>query len=90
MDSTGEMQGTAMFWMLPGGAAYGRRHGIRIEFIDKGPGIRDIDRAMAGGYSTTNTLGLGLSGSRRLVDHFHIESVPGQGTTVRIMKWKRF
>lgn len=68
----------------------GRRRGIRIEFSDKGPGISDLGRAMAGGYSTANTLGLGLSGSKRLVDQFQIESTPGQGTRVCIVKWRRF
>jgi serine/threonine-protein kinase RsbT len=68
----------------------GDRPGIRVEFRDQGPGIADIDWAMAGGHSTASSLGLGLSGTRRLVDDFFIESKPGQGTTVRITKWKRF
>jgi serine/threonine-protein kinase RsbT len=67
----------------------GERTGIRVEFRDEGPGIPDIARAMAGGYSTASSLGLGLSGSKRLVDDFHLESTPGQGTTVRVTKWKR-
>ena len=68
----------------------GGRRGVRLEFRDRGPGIPDIPRVMAGGYSTARSLGLGLSGSRRLVDGFHIESTPGQGTMVRVTKWARF
>lgn len=68
----------------------GVRTGIRVEFRDQGPGIPDIEWAMVGGHSTASSLGLGLSGTRRLVDEFHIESQPGHGTLVRITKWKRF
>lgn len=68
----------------------GVRTGIRAEFHDEGPGIPDLDWAMTDGHSTAASLGLGLSGSRRLVDEFHIESQPGDGTLVRITKWKRF
>ena len=68
----------------------GVRNGLRVEFQDEGPGIPDIDWAMAGGHSTASSLGLGLSGTRRLVDEFHIKSEVGHGTLVRITKWKRF
>ena len=68
----------------------GTRAGLRMRFIDEGPGIRELDRALAGGYSTGNSLGLGLSGSRRLVDEFHIETLPNDGTTVTVTKWARF
>jgi serine/threonine-protein kinase RsbT len=63
------------------------RSGIRIEFLDNGPGIPDIQRVLVGGYSTARTLGLGLSGSKRLVDEFQIESTPGVGTKVTVTKW---
>jgi serine/threonine-protein kinase RsbT len=66
------------------------RTGLRLEFRDEGPGIADLERALAGGYSTAKSLGLGLSGSRRLVDEFHIESATGQGTVVVVVKWTRF
>jgi serine/threonine-protein kinase RsbT len=66
------------------------RPGLRVEFRDQGPGIRDLEWAMAGGNSTASSLGLGLSGTKRLVDEFHIESEVGRGTIVRITKWKRF
>lgn len=68
----------------------GARRGVRLEFRDEGPGIPDIPRVMAGGYSTARSLGLGLSGSKRLVDEFIIESTPGQGTRVRVIKWARY
>jgi serine/threonine-protein kinase RsbT len=68
----------------------GPRTGLRITFSDTGPGIADIDRVMRGGYSTARSMGLGVSGSRRLVDEFSIESSPGQGTKVMVCKWKRF
>jgi len=63
--------------------------GIRLEFRDHGPGIADVERVMQGGYSTLKSLGLGLSGSRRLVNEFHIDTVVGQGTLITITKWKR-
>jgi serine/threonine-protein kinase RsbT len=68
----------------------GGRRGLRLEFRDEGPGITDLERALAGGNSTVRSLGLGLSGSRRLVDEFKIVSVPGAGTTVTVVKWARF
>jgi serine/threonine-protein kinase RsbT len=67
----------------------GNRIGVELSFVDRGPGIADINRALAGGYSTANSLGLGLSGTKRLVDEFHIETEPERGTTVVIRKWKR-
>jgi len=67
----------------------GNRVGVELEFVDHGPGIADLDRALAGGYSTAKSLGLGLSGTRRLVDEFNIDSQPGRGTKVVIRKWKK-
>lgn len=66
----------------------GVRFGIRATFQDQGPGIDNLERALAGGYSTTRTMGLGLSGSRRLVDRFEIQTAVGKGTTVLIEKWQ--
>jgi serine/threonine-protein kinase RsbT len=71
------------------GVLRGNRVGLELSFVDRGPGIADIDRVLAGGYSTANSLGLGLSGTKRLVDEFHIESESGRGTTIVIRKWKR-
>jgi serine/threonine-protein kinase RsbT len=64
------------------------RIGVRVTFRDEGPGIADIARVMAGGYSTARSMGMGLSGSRRLVDEFDLQSTVGRGTTVEIVKWK--
>jgi serine/threonine-protein kinase RsbT len=63
--------------------------GLELAFVDQGPGIADLELALAGGYSTANSLGLGLSGTKRLVDEFHIETKSGFGTTIVIRKWKR-
>jgi serine/threonine-protein kinase RsbT len=68
----------------------GGRMGIRVSFRDQGPGIADVDRVLIGGYSTARSLGLGLSGTRRLVDEFSLDSAPGRGTRVVIVKWTRF
>jgi serine/threonine-protein kinase RsbT len=67
-----------------------RRRGLRLCFRDDGPGIGDVDRALSGGFSTKRSLGLGLSGSRRLVDEFDLATEVGHGTTVRVTKWTRF
>lgn len=64
--------------------------GVRAVFEDEGPGIADVERALRGGYSTANSMGLGLSGSKRLVDEFSIESRPGHGTKVTFLKWAPF
>ena len=66
----------------------GSRRGIRLTFEDNGPGIVNIELAMKDGYTTRGGLGLGLSGSKRLVNEFAIESQPGKGTTVSIVRWK--
>lgn len=65
----------------------GRDNGIRLTFRDEGPGIKDINLAMKDGYSTGKSLGLGLPGAKRLVNEFNIQSEPGKGTTVMIIKW---
>lgn len=62
--------------------------GIRLSFIDKGPGIKDINEAMKDGFSTGKSLGVGLPGTKRLVNEFDIKSVVGKGTTVTILKWR--
>lgn len=64
------------------------KRGILVVARDEGPGIPDIERAMRDGYSTGNSLGLGLPGSRRLMDDFEIDSAVGRGTTVIMRKWK--
>ena len=66
----------------------GRRKGLRILFVDQGPGIANIEQAMRDGFTSGNGLGLGLGGARRLVNEFNIESTVGSGTRVTIVRWK--
>ena len=66
----------------------GSRHGLRLTFEDKGPGIADVPQALRDGYTTRSGLGLGLGGARRLSNQFDITSTPGQGTRVCITRWK--
>lgn len=63
--------------------------GIELSFIDHGPGIPDVEQAMREGYTTSKGLGMGLPGSRRLVDEMEIATKVGEGTTVTIKKWNR-
>lgn len=65
----------------------GTRRGLRLIFRDDGPGIPDMKMAMTDGWTSGNGLGLGLTGARRLVDEFSLESAPGAGTRVTICKW---
>ncbi|HEY2299433.1 MAG TPA: ATP-binding protein [Jatrophihabitans sp.] len=67
----------------------GTRRGVRVTFSDSGPGMSDPDLALTDGYTTGGGLGLGLSGARRLVDEFQLDSAPGSGTRVTITKWGR-
>ncbi|NUS49601.1 MAG: anti-sigma regulatory factor [Nocardioidaceae bacterium] len=69
--------------------ADGRRSGVRAVFSDEGPGIADLDLALTDGWTSGNGLGLGLSGSRRLVEQFSIDTAPGAGTRVEIVTWSR-
>jgi serine/threonine-protein kinase RsbT len=68
----------------------GTRKGVRLDFIDQGPGIADIARALTDGYTSGGGLGLGLGGAKRLSDEFDIESSPGMGTRVSIVRWKPY
>src|ERR1700760_3243051 len=65
----------------------GRDNGIRLSFKDEGPGIPDIAMALKDGFSTGKSLGLGLPGTKRLVNEFNIKSEVGKGTEVTIIKW---
>jgi serine/threonine-protein kinase RsbT len=67
----------------------GRRKGLRIVFADEGPGIADLDLALTDGYTTGGGMGLGLSGARRLVDEFEIDTAVGRGTRITVTKWCR-
>jgi serine/threonine-protein kinase RsbT len=64
-----------------------RRKGLRLTFRDQGPGIADMKLAMTDGWTSGSGLGLGLTGAKRLVDDFSVESAPGEGTRVMICKW---
>jgi serine/threonine-protein kinase RsbT len=64
------------------------RKGLRLTFEDQGPGIADLEKALTDGYTTGKGLGMGLSGSKRLVNEFEIRSRPGEGTRVAITRWK--
>jgi len=66
----------------------GIRQGLQLTFEDKGPGIPDIELALKDGFTTGNGLGMGLSGTKRLVNEFKIVSQVGEGTCVTITKWK--
>lgn len=77
----GEMRMEAVF--------NGLKNGLRLVFVDQGPGISDIDRALTDGFTSGNGMGLGLGGTRRLMDAFEIASKVNEGTTVTITKWTR-
>lgn len=82
-------------WVYGGGGTVkleivenGNRHGVRLTFEDRGPGIANIDLALKDGYTTGNGMGLGLGGAKRLSNEFAIDSQPGVGTKVTITRWK--
>ncbi|SFM58555.1 anti-sigma regulatory factor [Variovorax sp. OV329] len=66
----------------------GARRGLQLHFEDEGPGIANMQLAMSDGWTSGTGMGLGLPGSKRLVNDFDIESAPGKGTRVSITKWK--
>ena len=66
----------------------GVKRGLRVRFEDEGPGIADLQLALKDGYTTGSGLGLGLSGAKRLSNEFEIDSAPGRGTRVTILRWK--
>ena len=76
--------GTALLEVLHEGA----RRGLRLTFEDQGPGIPDLELALRDGYTTGGGLGLGLGGSKRLVNEFDLVSRVGEGTRVTVAKWK--
>lgn len=76
--------GGEMEWHL---LEQGPRSGIRLTFRDEGPGIPDLKLAMTDGWTSGGGLGLGLTGAKRLVDEFELDSSPGAGTRVSILKW---
>lgn len=66
----------------------GMRQGLRVHFVDRGPGIPDLDLALRDGYTSGSGMGLGLGGARRLVNEFNLQSKVGEGTQVTITRWK--
>jgi serine/threonine-protein kinase RsbT len=64
------------------------KSGLKLVFEDRGPGISDVDAALRDGYTTGGGMGLGLGGSKRLVNEFQIESEPGKGTRITVVRWK--
>ena len=77
--------GGEMRWQI---VSQGVRTGLRLAFEDKGPGIPDIEQALTDGWTSGKGLGIGLSGSKRLVNEFDLRSVVGVGTCVTITRWK--
>jgi serine/threonine-protein kinase RsbT len=77
--------GGTMLWEL---LEDGLRKGVRLTFVDQGPGIPNLELAMMDGWTSGSGLGMGLSGSKRLVNEFEIASEPGKGTRVAITRWK--
>jgi serine/threonine-protein kinase RsbT len=67
----------------------GLKRGLRLTFADRGPGIRDMEQALTDGFTSGSGMGLGLGGTRRLMDEFNIASKLNEGTTVTITKWSR-
>jgi serine/threonine-protein kinase RsbT len=66
----------------------GGRRGLKLTFSDEGPGIANVEIAMSDGWTSGKGLGMGLSGARRLVNQFEIDTRPGAGTRVTITRWK--
>jgi serine/threonine-protein kinase RsbT len=64
------------------------RRGLRLSFVDQGPGIPDIELALKDGYTSGSGLGLGLGGAKRLCNEFSIDSAPGRGTRVVVTRWR--
>jgi len=70
-------------------AEQGSQRGLKITARDEGTGIRDVERVLRRGYSTSGGLGLGLPGVRRMMDEFELVSQSGKGTVVTVKKWRR-
>jgi serine/threonine-protein kinase RsbT len=76
--------GTMQWWMLTDGL----RNGLRLLFADEGPGIPNLELAMTDGWTSGGGLGMGLTGAKRLVNEFDIDTRVGGGTRVSIARWK--
>jgi len=78
-------RGGEMRWEL---LAEGMRRGLRLHFVDHGPGIPNLEQAMTDGWTSGTGMGLGLPGAKRLVNEFEIDTAEGRGTRVTITRWK--
>jgi serine/threonine-protein kinase RsbT len=78
-------RGGAMHWEVMNGS---ERRGLRLKFADEGPGIPNLDLAMTDGWTSGHGLGMGLTGAKRLVNEFDIDTRAGGGTRVTIVRWK--
>ena len=88
-----ELARNALIYGLGGGMRYeilvdGIRNGLRLHFVDQGPGIADVAQALTDGWTSGSGMGLGLSGAKRLVNEFEIDTAPGKGTRVTVTRWK--
>lgn len=77
--------GGSLLWEM---VAEGAKKGLRLTFVDTGPGIADLSLALKDGWTSGSGMGMGLSGAKRLVNDFDIKSEPGMGTRVMIVRWK--
>jgi serine/threonine-protein kinase RsbT len=77
--------GGSMRWEL---LVDGGRRGVRLHFVDDGPGIADVALALTDGWTSGSGMGLGLSGAKRLVNEFELDTAPGRGTRVTITRWR--
>jgi serine/threonine-protein kinase RsbT len=77
--------GGSMRWEL---LVDGGRRGVRLHFVDDGPGIPDVALALTDGWTSGSGMGLGLSGAKRLVNEFELDTAPGRGTRVTITRWR--
>lgn len=66
------------------------KQGIAVSFVDQGPGIENVEQALRDGFTSGGGMGLGLGGAKRLADEFYIDTAPGKGTHITIVKWKPF
>lgn len=66
------------------------KQGVTLTFVDQGPGIANLDEALRDGFTSGGGMGLGLGGAKRLSDEFHVDTAPGKGTRITIIKWKNF
>jgi serine/threonine-protein kinase RsbT len=78
-------RGGTMHWEILNG---GDRRGLRLKFADEGPGIENLSLAMTDGWTSGHGLGMGLTGAKRLVNEFDIDTKVGGGTRVTIVRWK--